>query len=62
MRVTSENANIPGTGLGLTLVAHIVAAHGGAVDIDSRLGEGSTFSIRLPLADRDRAMQTMSNL
>ena len=59
---TSDNANIPGTGLGLTLVAHIVAAHGGAVDIDSRLGEGSTFSIRLPLADRDRAMQTMSNL
>jgi signal transduction histidine kinase len=34
----------------LTLVAHIASAHGGAVEIDSSPGAGSTFTIRLPLA------------
>lgn len=37
-----------GTGLGLSIVKHVVAAHGGAVDVWSRLGEGSTFTIRIP--------------
>jgi signal transduction histidine kinase len=44
-----ENRQMPGTGLGLTLVQHIVKAHGGSVGVDSKPGEGSTFSIRLPL-------------
>jgi signal transduction histidine kinase len=44
-----ENREIPGTGLGLALVAHIAQAHGGSVHVKSRPGEGSTFSIRLPL-------------
>jgi signal transduction histidine kinase len=47
---TVENQHIPGAGLGLTLVAHIASAHGGAVEIDSSPGTGSTFTIRLPLA------------
>lgn len=37
-----------GTGLGLALVKEIVEAHGGTVQLESRLGQGSKFRIRLP--------------
>lgn len=47
----SENQRIPGSGLGLTIVSHIAEAHGGRVDVLSRPGEGSTFSIILPLEE-----------
>jgi two-component system phosphate regulon sensor histidine kinase PhoR len=39
-----------GTGLGLALVKHILNRHQGRLSIDSRLGEGATFTVRLPLA------------
>src|SRR3954447_26044031 len=39
-----------GTGLGLAIVKHIAQAHGGQVDVESRMGRGSTFRVRLPLA------------
>ncbi|GHC80362.1 two-component sensor histidine kinase [Limoniibacter endophyticus] len=39
-----------GTGLGLSIVKHILTRHHGRLDIVSKLGEGSTFSIILPLA------------
>jgi signal transduction histidine kinase len=50
-RVDGEiSQKVKGAGLGLSLVRHIVTAHGGTVDYESRVGEGSTFSIRLPVA------------
>lgn len=38
-----------GSGSGLALVASVVAHHGGTVTVDSEVGAGSTFSIRLPI-------------
>src|SRR6478609_7454154 len=39
-----------GTGLGLAIVRHVAQAHGGDVSVQSREGEGSTFTISVPLA------------
>jgi PAS domain S-box-containing protein len=38
-----------GSGLGLIIVRQIISAHGGALTYDSRIGEGTTFRISLPL-------------
>ncbi|NJD22612.1 MAG: GHKL domain-containing protein [Melioribacter sp.] len=46
-KFTSDSS---GSGLGLTLVMHIIEAHGGTVKVESKLGEGSTFSIILPIS------------
>ena len=43
-----RSREIGGTGLGLSIVKHILSRHGGDLRIDSRLGEGSTFSARFP--------------
>jgi two-component system sensor histidine kinase SenX3 len=37
-----------GTGLGLSIVKHIINNHGGDTKVWSKLGQGSTFTIRLP--------------
>jgi signal transduction histidine kinase len=38
-----------GTGLGLSVVHGIVQAHGGSIDVESRIGNGARFRIKFPL-------------
>jgi two-component system, OmpR family, sensor kinase len=44
--------HLPGTGLGLSIVNRIVQATGGAISVESRLEEGSTFIVHLKLANQ----------
>ncbi|SDM09473.1 sensor histidine kinase [Microbacterium azadirachtae] len=44
----AAHGGVPGTGLGLVTVRDIVTAHGGTVDVHSRLGEGTRMRVRLP--------------
>jgi signal transduction histidine kinase len=45
-----EVRGVAGTGLGLSIVKRVVDARRGTVAIESRLGHGTTFIVRLPLA------------
>lgn len=44
-RASRTQEHIPGTGIGLPLVRHIMHAHHGKIDVVSTLGKGSTFTL-----------------
>ncbi|MCP3967655.1 MAG: PAS domain S-box protein [Lentisphaerae bacterium] len=44
----ARSRKVGGTGLGLAIVKHIAQLHKGSVDVDSHVGEGSTFAIKIP--------------
>ncbi len=46
----ASQLDIPGSGLGLAIVKEIVDLHEGRIEVDSRIGEGSTFRVWLPMA------------
>lgn len=46
----SDTRKVGGTGLGLALVREIVKLHNGTIGVESALGRGSVFTVRLPLA------------
>jgi two-component system, OmpR family, sensor histidine kinase SenX3 len=46
---TARSRETGGTGLGLSIVRHAVESHGGSIRVDSLLGEGTTFTVTLPI-------------
>jgi len=47
----ARSRDLGGTGLGLAIVKHIAQSHMGSVSVESQLGKGSIFSVKIPLAD-----------
>ena len=48
----SRTGDRPGVGLGLAICKWIAEAHGGSIAVESRRGVGTTFTVRLPMAER----------
>ncbi|MBV8461300.1 MAG: HAMP domain-containing histidine kinase [Candidatus Eremiobacteraeota bacterium] len=46
----ARSRNVEGTGLGLAVVSNIVRVHGGRITVDSRVGDGTSFTVVLPVA------------
>ena len=44
-----RHTSIPGVGLGLPISKAIVEAHGGTIQVESKLGQGTTFTFRMPV-------------
>lgn len=57
-----DGSPLEGAGIGLYIVRHLVELHGGKISVESRFGEGSTFTLDLPLVPPTRETLGKSNL
>lgn len=53
-QVRGGSVKLPGAGLGLFLVREMVTLHGGTVNVESKVGNGTTFTVRLPIGGPER--------
>jgi signal transduction histidine kinase len=51
---TGDTHNVKGYGLGLSYVSHIVKQHKGIIEVESVLGKGSTFTVKLPIHSKNQ--------
>ena len=49
----SNQVKEKGSGIGLAISRRIIEIHGGTITVDSEIGKGSTFNIRLPAIEED---------
>lgn len=47
-RVRASEGKVAGTGLGLSICKQIVSGHGGSIEVKSKLGKGTTFTVHIP--------------
>ena len=57
-RLSAERSGVPGTGIGLVVVKQLAAALGAQLEVESTVGDGSTFRVSLPVAVADLGVPT----
>ncbi len=55
---SDETQSIPGTGLGLVICQRVITELGGSIEVESKAGEGTTFQVCLPVAEKKAAPET----